>query len=226
MSRRLWTLLLFLATLTSALRSGLAAAEGADDPALAAARVRFVGKTVYGYGGVVLGCAPRWVNFYAADAGFVVRDIVRDHGTVSLARGTTAAWAWAASSRFSATNPLRFLVALPRARNFGSNYNQGSPTAPCPALVLTDDQVDSTISTTRPPHLRFGEPPGRWTELHLGQARSEVAWRVGYPTQDEPLSTLRVAAVWHYDRVPFDRFDVAFKHDRVIAVRNHSVRLP
>jgi len=27
----------------------------------------------------------------AADAGFVVRDVVRDRGTASLARGTTAA---------------------------------------------------------------------------------------------------------------------------------------
>ena len=47
----------------------------AKDTELAAIRARFVGKTAYGYGGVVLGCAPRWVNFYALDAGFVVRDV-------------------------------------------------------------------------------------------------------------------------------------------------------
>jgi hypothetical protein len=92
--------------------------------------------------------------------------------------------------------------------------------------VLADDQVERTITTTKPPRLRFGEPPGRFRELHVGQSRSEVAWRVGYPTQDEPLRALRVAAVWHYDRVPLERFDVVFRHDRVIAVMNRSIKLP
>ena len=225
MSRRFRTLLFLLATL-AALRSGAAAAERADDRALAAARERFVGKTAYGYGGVVLGCAPRWVNVYAADAGFVVRDVVRDRGTVSLLRGTTAAWTSTALSRVIAVNPLRFVVTLPRARSFGTSYSQGDARGPCPALVLAYDQVERTITTTKPPRLRFGEPPGRFRELHVGQSRSEVAWRVGYPTQDEPLSALHVAAVWHYDRVPLDRFDVAFRHDRVIAVVNRSIQLP
>ncbi len=206
--------------------------EAHGDPVLASVRKRFAGRTAYGFGGVVLACEPDWENFYAADVPFVVRDVVRDRGTVTLGTGTTTAWSPFGESRFDAVDPLRFIVTLPRTKPFGSNggdgrsVSPGTPSAGCPALVLADWQVDRTITTSTPPRLRFGDPPGRFRDVRIGEPRAEVAWKLGYPTGFEPLAAVHIAPTWHYDRVMLERFDVSFGHDRVVSVTDRSVKLP
>ena len=197
------------------------------DPVLDAMRRRFVGRNVYGFGGVAAGCAPRWLNFYAADAAFVVRDVVRDRKRVAaLATGTTTAWSPAATTRYFALDPLRFIVTLPTVKPYGSNYDPGQPAGRCPALRLADWQVDRMITTSRPPPLRFGDPPGRLHDVHTGESRAEVAWRLGYPTGFDTMQALRTARTWRYDRVPLENFSVVFRRDRVIAVTDRSIHLP
>lgn len=200
-------------------------AVSTHDPALDGVRRRFVGKTVYAYGGVALGCAPRWVAGFRADQGFVVRGVVRDRGVAPLARGTTTAWPSAALTAFDAVRPLRFIVTSPEPTRW-HNYGQGTPKGPCPALVLADDQVDQTITTRKPPSLRFRDPPAQFSELHLGESREEVMWRFGYPTERGLVATMQREPVWRYDRVPMDRFDVEFRHDRVVAFHDLSIHLP
>ena len=203
--------------------------EAHGDRVLASVRRRFAGRTAYGFGGVVLACEPRWENFYAADVPFVVRDVVRDRGTTTLGTGTTTAWSPNGESRFDAVHPLRFIVTLPRTKPFGRNRSGGNPgtrAGACPALVLADWQVDRTITTSAPPSLRFGDPPGRRRDVRIGETRADVAWKLGYPTGFEPLATVQTAPTWHYDRVALERFDVSFRHDRVVSVTDRSVTLP
>jgi hypothetical protein len=185
-----------------------------DDAALREAQRRFRGRNIYGYGGIVLGCA-HWFYAYKADTPIHVREVLRDTGRVEeLWPGTTISAGDDRAPHFFAFDPLRFLVDLPKVISVGSGGSSGSSSESrrsqeaCPALMLADWQTDVTISRKAPPFLP--RLTGPYPQFRIGMQRSEVAWRFGYPREYAGLTTLQKARKWTYDGNPSNSFWVEF----------------
>jgi hypothetical protein len=184
------------------------------DASLRDTQRRFVGRDVFGYGGIAVDC-PSWSNIYAADVPVRVREVVRDSGQIEeLWTGTTARRGDDMAPHFFAVAPLRLLVEKPAAQPLGVNYSSGSSIARCPALVLADWQLDVTLSLAAPPALP--KLDGTYPQFRRGMTKDEVAWRFGYPRTFDDLAAFRRADRWVYDGSPFNSFWVAFKNDRAV----------
>jgi hypothetical protein len=189
--------------------------ESQGDPVLAELRRRLIGKNIYGYGGIVIDCDPRWFKTYGATAPIHVTDVQRDRGRLEqLWTGSTTHWGNEAAIHFFAQDPIRIITEIPPVPEIaqgGSNI-EGAP-ARCPAIVLADWQVDATISTTAPPPLP--NDPFSSHVISVGMSRKEVAWRLGYPNEFAGKSTMDREAVWQYKDSPLGWFHVTFRDDKV-----------
>jgi len=189
--------------------------ERRGDPNLAALRRRFVGKDVYGYGGVVISCWPQWFKVYSSTTPIRVKAVVRDQGRLEeLWTGTMLHWGDEAALHFMANDPVRFVVDSPKVKDVGEGGSGvAAISAPCPAIVLADWQVDLTISTAPPPTL-----PGDLfasQRIWIGMSRDEVAWRRGYPNEFSEKRALDRETTWRYKDALRDSYSVTFRGDKV-----------
>lgn len=108
--------------------------ESNNDAAIASLRSRFVGKSVFGYGGISIECAPARFKAYYATTPVRVRAVERDRERVAeLWTGATTHWGNDAAPHFFANDPVRFIVDLPSvgaASEGGSSIEGGM--RPCP----------------------------------------------------------------------------------------------
>jgi hypothetical protein len=188
--------------------------EHGDDATLATLAKRFVGKDIYGFGGITVGCGASWGYTYDAATPIRVRAVERDRGQFAeLWPGSTANGGSDDSPHFLAADPLRIVVALPAARPSGTFGSRSGSIADCPAIVLADWQVDVTIATGPPPALPNNNAP--YPAIKVGMFREDVAWRIGYPHEFGARSELDRENVWSYaNTTPFG-FSVTFRDNKV-----------
>ena len=183
---------------------------------LSRARHRFVGKSTYAFGGIGLGCPPRWFNLYRAAVPVRVRAIERERGRIEeLWTGAIPTWGDDDVRHFYAFDPLRFFVDTPLATPFVREGSAMPSTQACPAFDLADWQLPITLSSTAPPatlglHASFAP-------LHVGMSRSTVIWLRGFPNEFADRRTMLRQSRWSYGGGPFDSYAVNFRNDRVTA---------
>ncbi len=186
------------------------------DSSLARMRRRWVGKNMYGFGGIALGCQPKWLNIYNAATPVRVRAVVRDRGQVEeLWTGTTVHWGNDAARRFFAMSPLRFIVERPIAKPLGFGGSTQRTSERCPAVVLADWQVSEMFSSVPPPKSISVQNIG--TPLRIGMSRADVVWLNGFPNEFGDRVALLSQRVWAYDDGPGDAYHVTFRNGRVAA---------
>ncbi|MBV8170561.1 MAG: hypothetical protein JO219_01375 [Candidatus Eremiobacteraeota bacterium] len=187
------------------------------DFALADAKNRFVGKNVFGYGGIAIGCSSQWFRTYYPTTPIRVKSVIRDRKRLAvLWTGSTVHWGNEAALHFFANDPLRFIVDLPKEKPAGEGGSSAPiNNNPCPSIVLADWQVDLTLSTVAPPPLPsdFGASQA----IRVGMSRSEVAWRKGYPNEFGEKSALDRNETWHYRDSLLDDYSVTFRNGKVNA---------
>jgi hypothetical protein len=188
--------------------------ESNNDAALESLRRRFVGKSVYGYGGIHIEC-PGWFKVYYAQTPVRVKAVERYRGRLeALWTGSTTHWGDEAALHFFANDPIRFIVDLPSVKSVGEGGSSpAGPPEPCPSIELADWQVDVTISTGPPPALPEDVVKAR--RIRPGMSRDEVAWRLGYPNEVAEKSMLNTETTWHYQDALMDSFTVTFRGDKL-----------
>jgi hypothetical protein len=187
--------------------------ESNGDAVLQRVRERYVGKTVYGYGGLTMSCAPQWSRTYSATAPLRIVSIDRERGSTATLGAGTQLGINVLGPSFTAVDPLRIVFAPPAAKPVGENFHVTGRPGTCPALVLADFQVDLAITLTRP-------PPGVRTpeaSLRVGMTRDDVIWSRGYPWEIADRGTLRREATWYYGS-GIGAYAVAFRGDRVVSL--------
>jgi hypothetical protein len=174
-------------------------------------RRRFVGRTIYGHGGIGISCPPRWTRVYAPSVPLRILAIEPESSaaTVSFAAPYGANIYGPA---IVATHALRVIFASPRNAPYGVNYGVAGIAGRCPAIDLSAEQFPTVFSLTAPASgsLRGG--------LHAGTTRTDVVWRVGYPWEIATREAMLAQPVWHYG-VGMAQYDVLFANDIVTAVR-------
>jgi hypothetical protein len=187
--------------------------ESRGDAELAKLRTRLAGRLVYGYGGLSISCAPQWTRSYGNAVPLRVVSVMRDKGTFSEIGTGTQIGLNVYGPSFFAADPIRIVFATPRVAPTGTNYGVSGRSGPCPALVLADFQIASTLSVTPPPS-ELSCPTRR---IPLGITREELIWCRGYPWEIADAETLRREPTWHYG-VGLSSFVVTFSHDKIVAV--------
>lgn len=188
------------------------------DVTLARARAEFVGRNVYGYGGISIAC-PHWSNAYEFNVPVLIRAVERDTGQLEdLSTGP--------ATDFFAVSPLRFVVDVPSIQPLAQGGTSGDSrnepgSGSCPGFVLADWQVDRTIGLSPPP-VPFD--PSRdvrrnsfYPEIAVGMTRDDVAWRIGYPSDFADRAAIDRESVWTYEQPPPGGFTVTFRDGKVIA---------
>jgi hypothetical protein len=188
--------------------------ESGNDRVLEALRKKYVGHSVFGYGGIALSCRPQSTTFYSATTPVVMRSIVRERGTVTwLATGSAASAPYFLGLGFIAYDPLAIHVEEPdSALALGTSGGVGGSTKGCPAFELADWQIDTTLSLRAPP---VGIATAQ-TPLRAGMSRDELVWARGYPNEVGTRATLRAESTWHYG-ASMARYTVTFRNDRVVS---------
>jgi hypothetical protein len=187
--------------------------ESRGDAELKTLRMEFSGRTVYGFGGLSVSCAPQWTRVYGFDVPLRVVSITRDRGTFSEVGTGSQIGLNVYGPTFYAVDPIRIVFALPSRPPIGTNYQVAGRSGPCPALVLADFQVTSVLST-RPPPSGLSCPARR---IPLGLTREALTWCRGYPWEIADAATLRRESTWHYG-VGLGAYSVTFSHDKVLSV--------
>jgi hypothetical protein len=195
----------------------------ADDGSLQRIRDELVGKDVYGFGGITIGCQPRSFSDYDAVTPVHVRGVERDRGKVEhLWTGSTVQWGNDLAPNFFAVEPLRILVDMPaNAKPFVFGGTSSPAAGECPAIVLADWQVDVTLSLGPPPPSVPHNVHG-YGKVEIGMTRRDVVWRHGYPTQYGGAADLDRLSTWTYsaDNSP----TITFRNDRVSGYGAESTR--
>jgi hypothetical protein len=188
------------------------------DAALRRLRARYVGKRVYGFGGIATSCPPTWTQFSMPMSGVRVRSIQREYGIVEwLAGGRGTGAPYAIGLGFLGYAPLRFVVDPP-AVTAGApalNYVVGGMPGPCPELELADFQVETKLSLDPPPF----PISATLQPIRVGMSRDAVIWARGYPEELATKTTMRRESVWRYGCAMAQCTTVTFRHDRVVSVR-------
>jgi hypothetical protein len=177
-------------------------------------RHTYEGRTVYGYGGIAVSCAPDWTRFYPATTPIRVRSIRREHTVTWLGTGH-ASYPYVGGLGFIAWNPVRVVFSPTDATPSGTNYRVGGAAGDCPALLLADWQAESVLSTSPPPS---SIPTVASPEVKVGMSRDQVAWIRGYPNEMGDRATLRKEVAWRYGTMPMNSSTITFNGDRVASV--------
>lgn len=188
-----------------------------SDAALKRLRARYVGKRVYGFGGIATSCPPTWTQFYTPMSGVRIRSILREYGIVEwLAGGSRAGAPYVVGLGFLGYAPLRFVVDPPSvtAGALAPNYNVPGMPGPCPEFELADFQVETKLSLEPPPF-----PIATTLQpIRLGMSRDAVIWTRGYPEELATKAAMRRESVWRYGGAMAQYTTVTFRHDRVVSV--------
>ncbi len=191
--------------------------EGGDDAGLRAARGAIDGRTVYGYGGIVLSCGDASFKSYLADVGVAVNEVERRRGKVQrLWTGAMTSWGNDAAYSFFAVDPLAVRASYPSAPTFGTGGSSlPAGDAPCPGFFVADPwHLEVTLTTAKPPPLPAGYDQFK---IAVGMTRADVARRRGYPQGYYTARALNVMPVWSYYDGPGDAYTVRFREGRVAA---------
>ncbi len=191
--------------------------ESGDDAGLRAARAAIEGRTVYGYGGVVLSCGDASFKSYLANVGVAVKDVERRHGKIQrLWTGAMTSWGNDAAYSFFAVDPLAVRASYPSAPTFGTGgSSQPAGDAPCPGFLLADPwHLEVTLTPAKPTPLPAGYDQFK---IAVGMTRADVARRRGYPQGYFTAAALNAMAVWTYYDGPGDAYTVTFREGRVAA---------
>jgi hypothetical protein len=187
------------------------------DAALRRLRARYVGKRVYGFGGIATSCPPTWTQFYTPMSGVRVRSIQREYGIVEwLAGGRGTGAPYVIGLGFLGYAPLRFVVDPPPATAgaLAPNYIVPGMPGPCPEFELADFQVETKLSLDPPPF----SIPSTLQPIRPGMSRDAVIWTRGYPEELATKAAMRRESVWRFGCAMAQCTTVTFRHDRVISV--------
>ena len=182
--------------------------EGNDDAATADLRRRVLGKTVYAFGGSMVGCYGSGTG-YPPTAPLTITRVMRHTGvTYELDTGTTAHGA--SNFAFFAVDPIEVKIIT----TSHAVMNSGSDDAeqPCdPGLRFADPwQAGVTItSATPPPEIRPG------ARIAPGTSRRTVLWLLGYSDQFATAQYFNALDDWEYSGPSFRAMSVEFRNNAV-----------
>jgi hypothetical protein len=192
-----------------------------DDRGLHMVRSRYLGRTIYAYGGARVGC--HYVDtVYDWHAGLRVTSVKRERSRLELlVTGTTLSALPPASRAFSfvAIHPLKLrLEPNHGVKPLGKNGPgiEGDRETPCyPGMRFADPwHVAATITTAAPPNYIKA--------IHVGSSRSDVLWLSGYPDIFGTVERFERMKKWEFRESPPSSWSVVFRNDRV--VRYHPPR--
>lgn len=189
--------------------------EAGDDAGLRAARASIDGRTVYGFGGLVLSCGEASFKTYQADVGITITGVARRHHIERLWTGAMTSWGNDVAYSFFAIDPLAVTANYPAGQTFASGgSSQPAGDAPCPGFYVADPwHLEITLTAVKPPALPQGYDQFKITP---GMTRDEVARRRGYPQGYFTLAALNRQTVWAYDDGPADEYTITFREGRVV----------
>jgi len=182
-------------------------------------RSRYLGRTIYAYGGARVGCHYD-DTVYNWHSGLRVTSVKRETSRIDLlVTGTTLSDLPGSSRAFSffAIHPLKLkLVPVPGTKPLGKNGPglEGDREIPChPGMRFADPwHAAVTITTAVPPlHIR---------DTHIGSSRSDVLWLNGYPDVFGTAEQFERMSTWSYRLPPPSSWYVRFRNDRVIKYKH------
>jgi hypothetical protein len=178
-------------------------------------RSRYLGRTIYAYGGARVGCHYD-DTVYDWHSGLRVTSVKRETSRIDLlVTGTTLSALPGGSAAFSffAIHPLKLeLVPVPGTKPLGKNGPslQGDREIPChPGMRFGDPwHAETTITTSAPPR--------RIEKIHLGSRRIDVLWLNGYPNVYGTAEQFERMNTWSYHLPAPSAWYVQFRNDRVV----------
>jgi hypothetical protein len=174
---------------------------------------KYVGRTIYAYGGARVGCADRDA-VYDWHSGLRVVSVKRESTRIDhVVTGTTLSELPGASRAFTffAIHPVKLaLKPIPGTIPLGQNGVSSDREIPCiPGMRFADPWHAAVTITT-------SIPPARIDKIHIGSTRSEVLWLSGYPDAFGTAEQFEQMNRWDYHQSPPFSWYVRFRHDRVI----------
>jgi hypothetical protein len=195
--------------------------EAGADRGLQAMRARYLGRTIYAFGGARVGCHDR-DTVYLWQSGLRVTRVEREKSRIDmLVTGTTLSELPGTSTAFSffAIHPVKlWLLPTLSAKSPGGNGVSSDREIPCnPGMRFADPwHAEITVTTALPPR--------NIRAIHIGSTRADVLWLSGYPNVYGTPAQFQRMNTWSYHLPAPSSWYVQFRNGRV--VRYWPPRMP